>query len=61
MLLFSQNVTYLTAYYSQLYTIYDQTLWKTDQFVTLGPFHFITPAYSNTHVLPMYNAITNHS
>ena len=60
MLLFSQNVTYLTAYYSQLYTIYDQTL-ETDQIVTLCPFHFIAPAYSNTHVLPMYNAITNYS
>ena len=31
--------------------------WKTDQIVTLGLFHFIGPANSDTHTLPIYGAL----
>ena len=31
---------------------------KTDQIVTLGLFHFIGPANSYTHTLPIHSAIT---
>ena len=32
--------------------------WKTAQIVTLGPFHFIGPANSYTHILPIHSAFT---
>ena len=32
--------------------------WKTDQIVTPALFHFIAPANSYTHTLPMHSAIT---
>ena len=31
--------------------------WKTDHNVTLGLFHFIGPAYSYTHILPVHSGI----
>ena len=34
-------------------------LWKTDQTVTLDPFHLIAPANSYTHTLPMHSVITS--
>ena len=32
--------------------------WETNQVVTLGLFHFIGPANSYTHILPIHSAIT---
>ena len=33
-------------------------IWKTDQIVMLGLFHFIGPANGYTHTLPIHGAIT---
>ena len=41
-----------------IYTVIFVTgYWKTDQIVTLGLFHFIGPADSYTHTLPMHCCI----
>ena len=37
--------------------LYVTGYWKTDQNVTLGPFHFIGPADRYTHTLPMHCCI----
>ena len=39
------------------YIIYVTGYWKTDRNVTLGLFHFIGPADSHTHSLPMHCAL----
>ena len=40
---------------------YVTAFWKTEQIVTLGLFHFIAPAHTYIHALPMHSAITSHS
>ena len=39
---------------NQVKWLYVTGYWKTDQIVTLGLFHFIGPADSYTHTLPMH-------
>ena len=41
-----------------MYTYYVTGFWKTDWDVTLGSFHFIIPANSYIHTLPMHSDIT---
>ena len=45
-------------YISTTKLIYVTGFWKTDQLVTLGPFHFIGPANGYTHTLHIHSAIT---
>ena len=52
---------YKSRHISFVRTIFVIGSWKADQNVTLGIFHFIGPANSYTHTVPIYSGITRLS